>query len=102
MTKRIFKSICVATLVIFIASLMIIMSLLYDHFTHLQQNDLKILTANTSHGIELSGTVYFEGIKLKDYRITWIDIDGTVLVDSQVNASEMENHGDRQEVEDAL
>ena len=102
MTKRIFKSICVATLVVFITSLMIIMSLLYDHFTQLQQNDLKILTANTSHGIEVSGTKYFEEMKLNNYRITWIDIDGTVLLDSQANASEMENHGDRQEVEDAL
>ncbi|NLC43784.1 MAG: PAS domain-containing sensor histidine kinase [Clostridiales bacterium] len=102
MTKRIFKSICVATIVVFMASLMIIMSLLYDHFTQMQQDDLKILTANTSRGIEISGADYFEGIKLNNYRITWIDIDGTVLLDSQANASEMENHGDRQEVVDAL
>lgn len=78
------------------------MSLLYDYFAQLQQNDLKILTVNTSHGIELSGIEYFDGIKLNNYRITWIDKDGNVLHDSQVDASEMENHGDRKEVEDAL
>ncbi|MBP3702250.1 MAG: two-component sensor histidine kinase [Lachnospiraceae bacterium] len=38
-----------------------------------------------------------ESVK-KDYRITLIDTDGTVLYDSVVNASNLVNHADREEV----
>ena len=36
------------------------------------------------------------------YRITWIDADGTVLFDNAVNANEMENHLEREEIKEAL
>ncbi|MGI6578527.1 MAG: histidine kinase dimerization/phospho-acceptor domain-containing protein [Eubacteriales bacterium] len=38
----------------------------------------------------------------KTSRITWVDVDGTVLFDSIANAEEMENHIDRPEISDAL
>lgn len=43
---------------------------------------------------------YLEAVKLAagDIRFTWIDADGTVLFDTDAQASQMENHQDRQEV----
>ena len=37
-----------------------------------------------------------------DMRITYIAADGTVLYDSDVDATKLENHSDRQEVQEAL
>jgi two-component system phosphate regulon sensor histidine kinase PhoR len=45
---------------------------------------------------------YLNGLEAKDYRITWIDADGTVLFDNAVNANEMENHLEREEIKEAL
>lgn len=41
-------------------------------------------------------------IEKDDLRITWIDTDGTVLYDNDLNASELPNHKDRPEVEEAF
>ena len=49
----------------------------------------------------MSGMEYLNGLEAKDYRITWID-DGTVLFDNAVNANEMENHLEREEIKEAL
>lgn len=50
----------------------------------------------------MSGMDYLNGLEAKDYRITWIDADGTVLFDNAVNANEMENHLKREEIKEAL
>ncbi len=50
----------------------------------------------------MSGMDYLNGLEAKDYRITWIDADGTVLFDNAVNANEMENHLEREEIKEAL
>lgn len=39
---------------------------------------------------------------MKDYRITLIQPDGTVIYDSQVQSGDMENHLEREEVQEAL
>ncbi|MDE6954445.1 MAG: PAS domain-containing protein, partial [Oscillospiraceae bacterium] len=39
---------------------------------------------------------------IADCRLTWIAADGTVLFDTHVPAAELENHGDRAEVKEAL
>lgn len=38
----------------------------------------------------------------EDVRITWIADDGTVLYDNYTDAAELENHGDREEFQEAL
>lgn len=52
-----------------------------------------------NHGVEGNLSDYTVGGSL---RITVIHQDGTVLLDSQVSADTMENHGDRSEVLEAL
>ena len=52
-----------------------------------------------NHGVERNLSDYTVGGSL---RITVVHQDGTVLLDSQVSADTMENHGDRSEVLEAL
>ena len=48
------------------------------------------------------GLDYFEGLSTDDYRITLIGADGNVLFDSKSDSSSMENHLEREEVQEAL
>ena len=41
MTKRIFRSICLVALLVFFSSITLIMGVLYDYFSKVQQNQLK-------------------------------------------------------------
>lgn len=51
--------------------------------------------------VEHQGASYLENVTDKGSRITYIDQDGTILYDSEADASEMENHGDRVEFQKA-
>jgi len=53
-------------------------------------------------GVTQSGEDYLRQLKSDQYRITWVAADGSVLYDTQADASAMENHAQRQEVRQAL
>ena len=55
-----------------------------------------------AQGVESAGADYFNDMDIDGCRITWIAADGTVLFDSQAQQSGMENHADREEVQQAL
>ncbi len=55
-----------------------------------------------AQGVESAGADYFSDINVDGCRITWIAADGTVLYDSRAQQSGMENHADREEVQQAL
>lgn len=102
MTRRIFKSICLVSFIVLLASLVLIMGVLYDYFSSNQQEQLKIQTELAAQGVALEGLKYLESLEPEGYRITWISADGGVLYDSQTDAAEMENHLDRAEIKKAL
>ena len=102
MTKRIFKTILIVAIGVFFACALIFMTVLYDYFSGVQQNQLKIQTDLASQGVKNEGLEYLKGLSIKDYRITWIGTDGSVLYDSISNPDEMENHFEREEVKEAL
>lgn len=102
MTKRIFRSIFLVALCVLLASLMLIMSVLYSYFNQTQQTQLKTQTELIAHSIELLGDDYFEGLHPGGYRITWIAPDGAVRRDTSANAASMENHLDREEIQEAI
>ena len=102
MTKKIFRSICLAALIVFFSSLVLIMGVLYDYFSDTQLDQLKMQTSLVSQGIANEGIHYFEGMNFDHYRITWIDADGTILYDSTSNTDTMENHLERKEIRQAL
>ncbi len=102
MTKRIFRSICLVALTVFLASLILIMGVLYHYFSEVEQSQLRMQTGLATQGVTHEGLKYFHDFEVSDYRITWIDKDGTVLYDSESDFAEMENHLEREEVKEAI
>ena len=103
MTKKIFRSILLAAIGVLLASLVIIMGCLYDYFAGVQTSELKTELSLAASGVEQSGEAYLSSLdSTNQYRLTWIDADGTVLYDTQADAASMENHADRTEVSQAL
>ena len=100
MTKRIFCSIFFVAFGVFLASLALIMGILYGYFTKVQQAQLKMQTMLAAQGVSNEGAGYFQGLDIQHYRITWIGADGAVLYDSQSVTGE--NHLAREEVVQAL
>lgn len=102
MTKRIFRSICLVAITVFAASVALILGVLYEYFSNVQQSQLHMQTELAARGVANEGIDYFSGLKISDYRITWIDGNGTVLYDSESDTAGMENHLEREEVTKAL
>lgn len=102
MTKRIFQSICIAVVSVFLASVLLFMGVLYEYFSRIQYSQLEMQTKLATQGVTNEGAGYFEGLDVKDYRITWIAADGTVLYDSKSDSAGMENHLEREEIRQAF
>lgn len=102
MTKRIFRSICLAAFAVLVAAIALIMGVLYSYFSDAAQNQLKMQTMLAAQGVSHEGIDYFDSLEVYNYRITWIDENGKVLYDSQSDTAQMENHLERYEIKEAL
>lgn len=102
MTHKIFKSILMVVTLGIVASFMTVIGVLYTHVQRAQTNQLKEQLQLASYATEQSGVNYLKELDSQVYRFTWIDANGVVLFDSKANVSEMENHLDRVEIQDAL
>ena len=101
MTKKIFKSIMAVCTVVLVLGLAFVMGILYRYFGKQISTELEKEASYVAQGVESSGMEYLEKLDGKNSRITLIDQDGSVLYDSQAEASSMENHKDREEVKEA-
>ena len=102
MTKRVFKAICAAALSVFMVTLLLIMGVLYNYFSSMQQKQLRSETALAVRGVEAQGAEFFDELPTEDFRVTWIAADGRVLYDSETDSDSMENHLQREEIVKAL
>ena len=102
MSSKIFKAVWIVAIAVFSASLIFIMGISYNYFSLLQKGQLRNETELAAQGVMLSGKDYFEDLDTKNYRITWIAPDGTVLYDNEADTAIMENHLEREEVKQAL
>ncbi|OCL49848.1 sensor histidine kinase [Streptococcus agalactiae] len=102
MTKKIFRTTLSASLGIVLVTILMIMGFLYNYFNHIQREQLRTQTALASQGISFEGKDYFENLKTSNVRITWVDNKGQVLYDTQSDAKHMKNHGNRQEIKEAI
>ena len=102
MTKRIFRSIALVALGVFLAALGLILGVLYSYFSQVQQDQLKTESALAAQGIAVSGRAFFEELDSRSCRITWVDGDGTVLYDTDSDPASMVNHLEREEVQEAM
>ena len=102
MTKRIFRATLLVGVAVLIASLTLVMGALYSYFGRVQESQLRDELSLAVVGVEQNGTDYLRKLKSDQYRITWLRADGAVLYDTQADAESMENHAQRQEVQQAL
>ena len=102
MTSKIFRSTVFVAVVVLLCSLGIVMGVLYSHFTQVQVQQLKNELSLAVTGTEQYGNAFLENVEADRFRITWIDLDGTVLFDTQADQTVMENHADREEIQEAF
>ena len=101
MFKKIFRSSLLTAMIVLLASIFLIMGILHGIFENQLEDQLQKETAFVATAIENEGISYFDNLRKDGDRVTLIDKDGTVLADSQVDVSKLENHGDREEVKQA-
>ncbi|NLL62901.1 MAG: PAS domain S-box protein [Ruminococcaceae bacterium] len=102
MSKKIFRSIITVAMVVLIASLFIASSFLYDYFNKTQVEQLKGELSIVADNVNKVGIEYFDNFDSSIFRYTLIDVDGSVLYDSQADIEKMDNHLEREEVVEAL
>jgi len=102
MTKKIFRAIMIVASTVLLASFVIMMAFLYNYFGGVQESQLKDELGIVGVAVEESGIDYLEQLDSEKLRITWIAADGSVLFDTQYENTELENHADREEIQEAL
>ena len=102
MTKRIFRATLLVGVAVLIASLTLVMGALYSYFGRVQESQLRDELSLAAVGVEQNGMDYLKQLESDQYRITWLCADGAVLYDTRADAESMENHAQRQEVQQAL
>ena len=89
-------------LMAFILATGLIMGTTFAYFADVQRQQLKRETEMAALAVDALQTGYLEKLPEENYRVTWISPDGQVLYDSDMAASQMENHLEREEVQAAL
>ena len=102
MTKKVFRSIMLVAGAVLLTSLVVIMGCLYEYFGNVQEQQLADEAELAAAAVEDFGVSYLAKLKTGRSRITWVAADGSVLYDTQKDASGMENHADREEILEAL
>lgn len=106
-TKKIFQSIFFVSFLVLIACLSLVVGMLYNHYGNIQKTTLETELTLTATAMENAGPTYLynlsnlKSISEKNIRFTHIAADGKVLFDTQTQASAMENHADRKEIQSA-
>ena len=101
MAKKIFRSTMAVGLWVLLLSAALFLGMLYQYFTDRFTQELESETWLVARGVESMGLDYLDGLRT-DNRITWVAQDGTVLYDNEADAASMENHADREEIQEAL
>lgn len=102
MKRQIFRSTCLVAFISVIVIFVLITGRLYSYFTNVTFQQLKTQTELVSKAVSNEGMDYLKDLdRSSDYRITWIDSDGTVLFDSQEDITKMDNHAQREEFKEA-
>ena len=102
MTKRIFRSILLVAGAVLLASIVLIMGVLYGYFGGVQERQMEDELTLAVAGVETNGADYLKAVDTDRFRLTWVAADGTVLYDTQADAAGLENHAGRTEIAQAM
>ncbi len=107
MKRRIFASTLLAVFLSVALFGVALTAIIFNFYADREQDELgnRLAIAATAMDREGNGGLAFlEAVKAAgvDSRLTWIAQDGTVLYDSEKNASDMENHSAREEIVSAF
>ncbi len=102
MTKKIFTSILLVAGLVLVASFGIIMGVLYQYFSDVQEKQLEEELNIAAAAVQTGEESFLEQVKLENYRITWVARDGSVLYDSKADVKNAGNHADREEIKEAF
>lgn len=102
MTKKIFRSIVLAVTVVLVISFSVVTLVLYNNFSQVSSDKLADQLNIVSTSVELMGDDYLSAFQIENYRVTWVDTDGTVLFDTEADSDSMDNHSNREEIEEAF
>ena len=102
MARRIFRSMVALLVCVILGGTAVVVGCLYRYYEKEYTASLTSEASYIAADVEKEGGEFFESYSREDLRVTWIDADGTVLYDTVEDASKMENHADREEVQEAL
>lgn len=102
MNKKIFRSSFLTVFLVLVATIALIMGILFHFFEAQIQTELENEADYLSQAVEKEGVRFFDGFEKTNNRITLIDADGKVLYDSEAEAENLDNHADREEISEAM
>ena len=102
MTKRIFSAIFTVTLSTLLVGMIILIAILMPYLSSSWQPNFPQSWGIFPGGVSQYGEDFLSTIDPGSSRITLIRSDGTVWYDSSLDAFTLENHADREEVQQAL
>ena len=117
MKKRFFFSIMGVSMISLILCIVGLYFVLLEHINKIQENELTAQSDLIASQLEMikDDSIFSEGnsnnsddavyllkhLNYRDYRVTLVANDGTVLFDNKENPSEMKNHQNREEIKEA-
>lgn len=102
MNKKIFQSSLLTVFLVLIATITLIMGILFYYFEKQIQAELENEAGFLAQAVEKEGTGFFDNFESKKNRVTLIDKSGTVIYDSKAKTDAMDNHSEREEIKEAM
>ena len=102
MTSKIFRSTVFVAILVLLCAISIILGVLYNYFDGVQMEQLRDELRLAAVGTEESGLSFLKKLDTDHFRLTWVAADGSVIYDTHADASNLGNHGDRKEIQEAF
>ncbi|WP_297567009.1 ATP-binding protein [uncultured Faecalibaculum sp.] len=102
MTKKIFYAIFSVCTLVFLSSMILTFSTLFQYFSSVEKDQLHSSLELAAQGYDQEGLRFLEDMDHEDYRVSLISAKGNVLYDSSTGSDALPSHADREEVKEAL
>ena len=102
MIKKTFASMVVLVTIVIIVCFSLVTTIVFHYFDRLYDTKLENELIYISRGVEYNGIEYLQGVVPENCRITWVAEDGSVIFDNAAMISSMENHSQREEIQEAF